>query len=251
MDKKILYDLGLTKGEVETYLALLKIGNSSIGNIVRESKVTKSKVYDILDRLKDRGLVSSSLKNGIHNYNAAPPNFLLDLLEKREESIRQQKKQLEKVIPDMAALQTPSLKKETAEIFEGFRGLKNAFQIIANGFEPNEEFLVFGVDDTLNQQQLNFFINYHKQKVKSKIKTKVIFTKNLKGVKDYHLKQDKYNEERHLNQTSAVPINIYKDTVIIPLLEKDEKEITIFLRNKKLAEGFRQYFYTLWDISKK
>jgi len=143
-----------------------------------------------------------------------------------------------------------SSEKQRAEIFEGFRGLKNAFKIVENEFEEGEEFLVFGVGDALTQQQLNFFINYHKEKVRAKIKTKVIFTSNLRGVKEYHLEKNKYNEERYLNQATAIPINIYKDIVIIPILEKGEKEITILLRNEKLAKGLREYFYTLWKISK-
>jgi len=251
MEKDIFYNLGLTKGEIAVYLALLKRGNSSIGNIVKESKVTKSKVYDILDRLKDKGLASKSLKNNVMHYTAAPPNFLIELIEKKEKEITEQKQSLEKIMPELNAIQHLALQKERTEIFEGFRGLKNAFQIIANEFEQDQEFLVIGVDKTLNQQQLNFFRNYHKIKKKSKIKTKVIFTTNLKGVSEYHLPQDKYNKERYLQQSSAVPINIYKDIIIIPLLEAGEKEITILIRNKKLAEGFKQYFYTLWKISKK
>ncbi len=251
MNKQILYGVGLTKGEVEVYLALLKLGSSSIGNIVKESKVTKSKVYDILNRLIDKGLVSAFVKNKINCYNAAPPNFLLELLEKRGKEIKQQEREIQGLLPSLIGIQSISNKEDRVEIFEGFQGLKNAFQIIENEFKVNEEFLVFGVDDTLNQQQLNFFINFHKKKVKAKIKTKVIFTSNLKGVKEYHLKQSLYNKERHLNQNSAIPINIYKNLVIIPILQKSEKEITILIRNKKLAEGFREYFYTLWNISKK
>ncbi|KKQ34224.1 MAG: hypothetical protein US51_C0047G0002 [Microgenomates group bacterium GW2011_GWA2_37_6] len=135
-------------------------------------------------------------------------------------------------------------------MYEGFQGLKNAFETIANEFEKNEEFLVLGVDKTLTPQQLNFFIQYHQRKIKAKIVTKVIFTSNLRGIKEYHPRQNKYNEERYFNQISAVPINVYKDFVLIPLFEKNQKETTILIHNKILADGFRQYFYTLWKISK-
>ena len=147
-------------------------------------------------------------------------------------------------------MQAPSSQKERAEIYEGFQGMKNAFETLVNEFEKDKEFLVLGVDKTLTQQQLNFFIQYHQRKVKAKVITKVIFTSNLRGIKEYHLKQDKYNEERYFNQTSAVPINIYKDFVLIPLIEKGEKETTILIHNRKLARGFREYFNTLWKISK-
>ncbi len=250
MDFQVLKNIGLSEGEIKTYLALLKLNYSSIGNIVREAKVTKSKVYDILDRLISKGLVSTSLKNGVKYYGAAPPDFLLELLQNKEKEIKKQEKDIQKLIPSLLALQIPS-EENRVEIFEGFQGLKNAFQVIENEFKTNEKFLVVGVENTLNQQQLNFFLNFHNKKIKSKIKTKVIFTENLKGVNEYHPKKNEYNQERFLDQSSAIPINIYRDIVIIPIIKKDEEEITILIRNKNLAEGFRQYFYTLWKIAKK
>ena len=51
MDETLLEKLGLTKGEIKVYLALNKLGESSIGPIGKESKVSKSKMYDILDKL--------------------------------------------------------------------------------------------------------------------------------------------------------------------------------------------------------
>ena len=250
MNKDVLYDLGFTKGEVEVYLALLKIGQSSIGKIVEVSRVTKSKVYDILNKLKNKGVVSSSVKDGVQFFNAAAPQFLLELVEREEEEIEKTKIELEEMLPSLIDLQTEASKQQRTEIFEGFRGLKNAFQVAANEFKKGEEFLVFGVDNVLNAQQLRFFVDYHKKRVQAKVKTKVIFTANLRGVDEYHQKPDPYNEERFLDQTSAIPINIYKDIVIIPLLEKREKETTILIRNERLAKGLRQFFYTLWDISK-
>jgi sugar-specific transcriptional regulator TrmB len=249
MNKEALYKLGLTKGEAEVYLALLKVGFSSIGKIVAESKVTKSKVYDILSRLGTKGLVSSSLKNGVQFYDAAPPNFLVELINKQEQELKKEKEALNELLPSLLAMQKEPSKKQRTEIFDGFRGLKNAFQIAENEFEAEEEFLVLGVGVKLTAQQLRFFIDYHGQRIKSKIKTRVIFTSNLKGVKEYHQKQDKHNQERFIDQPSAVPINIYKDIIIIPLLE-GPKETTILIRNETLAKGLKQYFETLWKLAK-
>jgi sugar-specific transcriptional regulator TrmB len=47
-----LVPLGLTEGESKVYLALLRTGPSTIGRIIKEARVSNSKIYDILDRLK-------------------------------------------------------------------------------------------------------------------------------------------------------------------------------------------------------
>ena len=122
MNKDVLYDLGFTKGEVEVYLALLKIGQSSIGKIVEVSRVTKSKVYDILNKLKNKGMVSSSVKDGVQFFNAAAPQFLLELVEREEKEIEKTKIELEEMLPSLIGLQTEASKQQRTEIFEGFRG---------------------------------------------------------------------------------------------------------------------------------
>ena len=41
----------LTMGESKVYQALVELGESPIGNIIKLSKVSHSKIYDILKRL--------------------------------------------------------------------------------------------------------------------------------------------------------------------------------------------------------
>jgi len=50
MFEKILMNIGLTKGEAKVYSALNKIGQSTIGPIIDESGISRSKIYDVLDR---------------------------------------------------------------------------------------------------------------------------------------------------------------------------------------------------------
>jgi len=53
-----LIQLGLTSGEARIYLSLLKLGSSKVGSIVKDSRVSYSKVYDVLEGLITKGLVS-------------------------------------------------------------------------------------------------------------------------------------------------------------------------------------------------
>jgi hypothetical protein len=47
-----LIQLGLTDGEARIYASLLKLGSSKVGAIVRDSHVSYSKIYDVLERLR-------------------------------------------------------------------------------------------------------------------------------------------------------------------------------------------------------
>ena len=63
--KEALKSIGLTEGEIKIYLALLELGSSSIGQIIKRSGISGSKTYEVLDRLSQKGLISAILKNNV------------------------------------------------------------------------------------------------------------------------------------------------------------------------------------------
>ena len=85
MNKQILKDAGLTEGEIKVYLALLELGDTTTGPLVDKSGVARSIVYQILERLIEKGLASYIVKDKTKYYQAADPNKLLDYAQKRKE----------------------------------------------------------------------------------------------------------------------------------------------------------------------
>ena len=73
INTEILEEIGLTKSEIKVYLALLKLGSSTKKSIVKESGITHSKLYEITDKLINKGLVSYVRKNKVLHFSAAPP----------------------------------------------------------------------------------------------------------------------------------------------------------------------------------
>jgi HTH-type transcriptional regulator, sugar sensing transcriptional regulator len=68
-----LIQLGLIDGEARIYASLLKLGSSKVGAIVRDSHVSYSKIYDVLERLSIKGLVSNVTIGNIKHFNAVEP----------------------------------------------------------------------------------------------------------------------------------------------------------------------------------
>src|SRR3989344_7793587 len=129
MEKSALTNLGLTEGESKVYLALLKQGSSTVGPIVKEAKVAYSNIYEILDRLLEKGLVSFIIKEKTRHYQAAQPSQLQDYLEKKESQLAEEKSILKKLIPELEKLQEQTHRQQ-AEIFLGLKGMKTAFERI-------------------------------------------------------------------------------------------------------------------------
>ena len=69
---ELLEGIGLSKGEVKTYFALLELGPSTTGEIINKASVSRSKVYEMLDRLMKRGLASYVIKENIKYSTTSP-----------------------------------------------------------------------------------------------------------------------------------------------------------------------------------
>ena len=70
--QETLQELGLSKAEVKVYLALLKIGEGKIGNILKIVDITPSNVHESLEKLTKKGLVSFIKMNNVKVYKPAP-----------------------------------------------------------------------------------------------------------------------------------------------------------------------------------
>ena len=137
MDLIQLEKIGLTESEIKVYLALLRLGETTAGPIVDEAKVTRSKIYDILERLKNKGLVSHIIKDSTKYFSAADPSNILDYLNKKEIEIEDQKKLVQRLLPKLESQYSKAIEKKSAEVFIGLKGMQNAFNVLIKEFDSN------------------------------------------------------------------------------------------------------------------
>ncbi|MFH0701401.1 MAG: helix-turn-helix domain-containing protein [Candidatus Woesearchaeota archaeon] len=249
MDTKVLERIGLTQSEISVYLALLKLGQTTAGPIVDEAKVTRSKIYDILERLTQKGLVGYITKESTKYFSAANPHNILSYLEQKEKEIEEDKLSVQKILPELLLQQTLSNDKKVAEIFLGMRGMNNAFGVLINEFNSKDTYYAFGAGKGENLLQIKlFFEKLHQQRIRKKVKSKIIFNHSSRGIFKSQEKSPLV-EVRYLFESTPAAINIYKDYTLIAIL--NQEPITFLVKNKETADSFREYFKAMWGIAKK
>ncbi len=105
MNTRILEEIGLTKTEIKVYLSLLKLGQSTTTNIIKESGIHASKVYEFLDKIKKKGLVSYVIKSNKKYFNASNPEGLRDFLKEQKERMEEQSIEVDGLIPELKSIQ--------------------------------------------------------------------------------------------------------------------------------------------------
>lgn len=247
MKYDFLQKLGLTESEIKVYIALLRIGQSSTGTVVERAKVTRSKIYDILGRLQEKGLVTYIIKDSTKNYMATNPEHLKDILDKRMNLLLEQKNQLSEAIPQLLSLYEGFKDSKIAEIFIGKKGFKNAFLELAKEFEPQTYYYAIGGHNQEHIKEFSiFFTKYQRMRENKGVNTKIIFNQDIGNTFQYE-KKSRQVQVRYLNQQFFTSTNIYKNNIILLILSAEP--ITILIRSKEVAESFLKQFNYLWNIS--
>ena len=111
-ETRILTKLGLSEKQAIVYSALLELGESSMTDIARRSKLKRPTVYLIIEELEILGIVSMVLKGKKKIYSAAHPNRIGELLRFRE-------RQFNEILPSLVAKYGSLSEKPRVQMFEG------------------------------------------------------------------------------------------------------------------------------------
>jgi sugar-specific transcriptional regulator TrmB len=82
--KNSLLELGFSKNEAEVYLALLELGSTQAGPLVKKTKLHRMIVYNTLDKFVENGLATVVRKKNIQIFQAVNPAILVEQIQKKE-----------------------------------------------------------------------------------------------------------------------------------------------------------------------
>ncbi len=237
MDTAFLEEIGLTKTEARIYLTVLDLGSAMAGTISQKSGIHRRSVYDALERLIEKGLISFITRNNRKWFEAVEPARLLQIAE--EKNIKQ-------VIPELELKFSTAKEKQEAMFFKGKQGLKSVFDDQIN---EKKTIYVLGAYEGASEVIQYYFMHYDKKRKSARIPIKMIFPENSRGakmLKDVPLSEVKFLPEKYI---TPVGINVYGDKVAT-IVWADEP-LAILINNKRIAEAYKKYFGFMWERAKK
>jgi sugar-specific transcriptional regulator TrmB len=246
MKEHLLEDIGLTKGETKVYLTLLKIGETTTGKIIAEAQISAGKVYQILDRLIKKGLVGYTTKEKTKYFNAASPKRILDLLHEKEKELKEKEKKINQALPSLIAIQKEKRKHYESKFFKGFKGIHTVIFEFLDNLTSQDEIRAMGVETRRDKKYNLMWLNWHRQRIKKKIKCKMIFSSKNEFIPT--LQKMKYTEVRVLEGITPATINVAKDTTLIFTYHEEPGCLSIL--NKDVAASFSTFFDNLWSLGK-
>ncbi len=244
--KEILKKIGLTEGESQVYNALIELGQTTAGKIIKKANIASSKVYDVLHKLQVKGLVGYVIKEYVKYYDATPPERLIDFLEEKKSNISQAQNKIKEIIPLIKAKREEKEEKNNVTVYTGIQGPKIVLKETIEAGRRGEKLIGFGTDEDPYKDYLPADIEDHfRDQKKYKVKWYLLFTKGKWS------SPSPYAEIRFLPKGQSLPVRtmIYGNKVAI--VDFNKPFTTVIIEKKEIAEAYRNQFETLWKIAKK
>ncbi|HLC90160.1 MAG TPA: helix-turn-helix domain-containing protein [Candidatus Nanoarchaeia archaeon] len=233
--KDALRKYGLSEKEIGLYLACLKTGSTTANRLSELTNIRRSTVYEVIDSLKHKGLISSFIKNKRFYFSAAKPSILLDLLKDKEKLIRN-------ILPELNQLSFSLVERPKVEVFEGLLGLKTASEDMLD----SKEILVYGASHLADKILGPYTTNFSKRRVGKKIKLKAIIEEDIPD----HMKEKEVAKYTSI-KTSKIFKNhtsvyfIYSGKVLIITFK--EELMALRITSPLLVESQKILFDYLWN----
>lgn len=252
----ILERIGLTKGESKVYLALLELRSSTTGKIIEKSRVSASKVYEILDKLLKKGLVSYLVKDKTRIYTAQDPKSLMDFLNLEEKRIEDNKLAVKGILPELLLKLASGSPEPSVQVFEGKRGFILSHDKLVDEIKQGGSYYTIALE-AQNRMFSAYFKEWNKKRQAKNIGFWVIYDPGAWFLGEKRSGREKL-EERKVRKNyfpkvcdnkGLMPANITFANDLCMLSLISDEIICILIRNKSMVDSYKSYFKSMWELA--
>lgn len=228
-----LRNIGLTEIEAKVYVTLLEEGPSHAGHVSRKSGIHRRMVYDAIERLIKKGLVSYIVKNNKRLFAAVDPERLLDIVREQEENIK-------KVLPGLKLAYGTSRQKQETTFFRGHAGVKSVFE---DQIREGKEQLVLAPSLVARELFPGYFHWFDERRKQKRIPVRLLAdTESAGQFRDIPLARIRQLPGMGSPATSTV---IYGSKLAIFYWDR-KRPFVVVITQKEIADAYRAYFEALW-----
>ncbi|MEI7792792.1 MAG: helix-turn-helix domain-containing protein [Candidatus Berkelbacteria bacterium] len=238
--KEDLIKLGFSNNEAEIYLAMIELGETGAGEIIKKTSLHRNIVYETLDKLVTKKLASKVTRKKVAQFVVTDPDRILE----------DQKSKLNiasKIVPSLVA--KAKIKQEIV-IYEGLEGFQTFSMALIEKMKENSTLYVLGATgDLWYELMADKAKKYEKIRSKKNIKFKMVEYGESR-IDQERAAKDKTYIIRILPNNIASPANVLIWDDCIALQTLAEPYSVIEIKNALQAKAYMNYFNLLWDQGK-
>lgn len=231
--------IGLNEKEAKVYLAALSLGPTTAQNIAEIAGIKRTTTYNIIDNLRNLGLMAVNYQGFKKNYSAAPPESL-------EAAINSKKEILKTVMPDLQSLYNLKGDESSIKYFKGLRACQEVYWGLLETIKLHDDYLVltdqarwFALDPEFSQK-------FIEKRSKLNINIKLLFQDTLLAHEHKKFEQN-YNEKiKILPNGEPLTTNLIITPQKVVIHQLVQPIFTMVIENKGIIQMNKEMFEIIW-----
>lgn len=246
-------ELGLSNKEARVYIANLMLGPAGVQQIADTSGIKRVTTYVILEALVGLGLASQTSHAKRTLFNAESPENLRRLLEKKEQSILEQKQQLDELLPELASLSTPPKDAPTVKFYDSAEGIRTIVKTVMSEAKAQGIKKLYGISNL--DQLFEFFpeiegAQANPDRLEAGIFSQYIYTSSQGAI--YGPSDRASNRNSRYIPFEKYPINgdlnVVGDTIVL-LTFTGARPLGIVIQSQQLSKAMQSVFELAWEAA--
>lgn len=182
MFEKYLAGIGFSEKEIKVYISALELGEASVLQIAKKSRINRTTTYPILSALKDKGLVSVINKGKKQLFFAESPEKISVFVDARIRELESHKNDLPNLVKELKVFENRRQNKPIVRFYEGDEGINSMLE----EFVPEGEKVV-DPDNDQNKMYISYSRDMQESSVSEKRRDYRRQIRNKTGVKSVYL----------------------------------------------------------------
>lgn len=231
--------LGLKESEVAVYLATLEQGQATILTIAKATGIKRGTVYEITNRLIDKGLLKVTVSEGRRFLIAEDPRILTAKFKEYADTLAVQ-------LPQLLALQNTNENKPKITFYEGE---DEVWQIYEDTLRTGQPILSYtSVIDIYNLMNPKKIEEYIKQRVLRKIPIRIIALDSQASQLWKKRSKEDLREIRIIPKETynfSADVEIYGNKVAIVSFKEDV--FGLIIESEQISQMYKSAFELMWQ----
>lgn len=127
--QQVIESLGLEDKEAKVYLSLLSLGETTATKLAEKTNLDRTLMYQLTNKLIEKGLVSYIVKNNVRYFSAADPETLLKNLQEKEQNLKN-------ILPELKERQKFVKPETKVELYRGREGINTILKMVLRDEKP-------------------------------------------------------------------------------------------------------------------
>lgn len=246
MNRGDLIQLGLAKNESEIYMVLIRFKEADAHHIISETKFHKKIVYDNLQRLIDKGLVTSVIKGNKSVFSLAPSGMLSAYIEEQEKAVQKRKEIALKIKKEIESNKELTQEKQEATVYSGIQAVKAFY---AETLGSGNYYVLGAPRESVDIMGEIFWDNYHAKRKKNKQKVNLLLNQSLRGWGQQQ--KDQYMNIGYFDEDFEPKTEIHIQNNVVGIIVWTKNPVIFKMTSEVVADSYKKYFERMWKNAKK